>query len=474
MPKKVKFPLDMGNEIYVRTLDELRENYNSEKVTEYFLNGRLAVWLSDRYYEEETAQVRELTEQDSKDNLAAKLGKIFGVEIADEVDVELLEIRREKLEKLRLITSDDNILDNADSVAFTQEDLGDLLDEEVKVIYLCGEKFRVPLGVKNIRYIGVNSPVIDFGGKNESDFEASGISFEGCVIPQSEKSAADEVCTKAETKEWDTARGHLWWKKTEHHVKTASEPEENNDVYEEDDEDDFTDDECFEFDVKRGWVKLTDYNGDDSVVKIPDIVNEIDDSAFSGCSAEKIIIPDSVEKIGDNAFEDCGDLVEIVLPDRLRCFGTHVFSGCDSLKSIELPTGIDTIGEECFSNCANLERVILPDSLDEIGENAFEYCGFEEIEIPEDVTVIGEGAFQYCESLEKIKIPEGVTSIGENAFAGCSSLKKVYLPDTLESLGENEDESDVFCDCEDVVVEYCGKKYKYGQLKSLYIKVNCQ
>ncbi len=34
MAKKVKFPLDMGNEVYVRTLEELKENYNSEKVTE--------------------------------------------------------------------------------------------------------------------------------------------------------------------------------------------------------------------------------------------------------------------------------------------------------------------------------------------------------------------------------------------------------------------------------------------------------
>lgn len=180
MAKKVKFPLDMGNEVYVRTLEELKENYNSEKVTEYFLDGRLLTWLEDRYFDDEAEQIRKLMEQDDKNNLAAKLGKVFGVEIQKDVDVENLEIRREKLEKLRNITSDDNVLNNADLVAFSQEELGDLLDNGAEVIYLCGEKFRIPLSVENVRYIGVNKPMVTISGKGEIDLEASGIAFENC------------------------------------------------------------------------------------------------------------------------------------------------------------------------------------------------------------------------------------------------------------------------------------------------------
>lgn len=188
MAKKVKFPLDMGNEVYVRTLDELKENYNTEKVTEYFLDGRLLTWLKDRYYEEEAEQVQELAEQGDKDNLAVKLGKIFGAEIkAEEIDVEALEIRREKLEKLRQITADDKILENVDKVAFSQEELGDLLDAEEEVIYLCGEKFRIPLSVKNVRYIGLNNPVVTIGGKGEINLEASGIVFENCEFSDDTK-----------------------------------------------------------------------------------------------------------------------------------------------------------------------------------------------------------------------------------------------------------------------------------------------
>lgn len=191
MGKKARFPLDMGNDIKVTTIEALKENYNAEKVTEYFLNGKLLTWLEDRYYDEEAEQVRELDQQ-SGNNPAAKLAKIFGVEINESVDVEALEIRREKLEKLREITSEDEILDNVDHVAFSQEELGELLDDEVEVIYLCGESFRIPLSVKNVRYVGVNDPAVTISGKGEVDLEANGIIIERCELPEEIKGKITE------------------------------------------------------------------------------------------------------------------------------------------------------------------------------------------------------------------------------------------------------------------------------------------
>lgn len=183
MGKRARFPLDMGNDIKVTTIEALKENYNAEKVTEYFLNGKLLTWLEDRYYDEEAEQVRGLDQQ-SGNNPAAKLAKIFGVEINESVDVEALEIRREKLEKLREITGDNEILDNVDHVAFSQEELGELLDDEVEVIYLCGESFRIPLSVKNVRYVGVNDPAVTISGKGDVDLEANGIIIERCELPE--------------------------------------------------------------------------------------------------------------------------------------------------------------------------------------------------------------------------------------------------------------------------------------------------
>lgn len=151
--KKVKFPLDMGNDVLVRDIDELKDNFNIEKVTEYFLNGKLLTWLNDRFYEEEAEQVKELSSDTDKSLLAGKLCRIFDIENEDNVDIEAIEKRKERLEKLRSITSDDEVIENVDDVAFSQEELGDLLDEDIDVIYLCGEKFRIPLSVKNKKCI---------------------------------------------------------------------------------------------------------------------------------------------------------------------------------------------------------------------------------------------------------------------------------------------------------------------------------
>lgn len=208
----------------------------------------------------------------------------------------------------------------------------------------------------------------------------------------------------------------------------------------------FTNDENFEFDVKKGRVTLTDYTGEDTEVWIPDIVNEIGDDAFLGCSAEVINIPESVEKIGSDAFSDCAKLQSAVIPDSVTEIG-------ECLESVELPEGILTIPEDAFYGCGNLKNIVLPDSLKEIGERAFADC-----EALEDVDLSG----------------TELLTVGDEAFSGCTELKSVCLPDCIKELGDGSQDCDVFDGCEKVSVEYDGNTYRYGQLKSLYIRVNCR
>ena len=204
--KKVKFPLDMGNDVLVRDIDELKENFNIEKVTEYFLNGKLLTWLNDRFYDEEAEQVEELSSETDKSLLAGKLCRIFEIEIESDVDIEAIERRKERLEKLRGITSDDDVLANVDHVAFSQEELGDLLDEDVDVIYLCGEKFRIPLSVKDKKYIGVNDPELTISTKNDKiDLSECGIIIERCSF--SEKTIEKMVKEDKEDEKTDDFRG---------------------------------------------------------------------------------------------------------------------------------------------------------------------------------------------------------------------------------------------------------------------------
>ena len=178
MAKKIRFPLNM-NGTDVRTIEELREHFDMDSVLGYFANGKLVTWLRDRYYDNEADAVEQLNEDDSA--LSAKICKAIGVDYADdesETDLEAIKLRNEKLMKLRQLTTNQNIIDSVDIVAFSQDELFDILDEDTNDVYLCGEQFSIPLGRKNVRYTGVTKPLVLLGKNTLKDYEGNGITFE--------------------------------------------------------------------------------------------------------------------------------------------------------------------------------------------------------------------------------------------------------------------------------------------------------
>ena len=190
MARKIRFPLKMKNGTDVRTLDELKENFDLESVLGYFTDGRLATWLSDRYYDEKAEAVAALS-ADMPD-LNAKLCEILEVEYeaeADETDVELIARRREKLQIISGVTDNREILDNIDRVAMEQDELFDILDESPERVYLYGDKFEIPFGKKNISYIGVNKPIVVLEKEKgiylykENDIKFSNVKFEDTINP---------------------------------------------------------------------------------------------------------------------------------------------------------------------------------------------------------------------------------------------------------------------------------------------------
>ena len=79
--KKVKLPLEMANGQQVRSLQELRDNWDLEKVLGYYLNGRLLTWLNDRYYVEEAEQLQKLEKLKNEKELTQKLCAILGLSL---------------------------------------------------------------------------------------------------------------------------------------------------------------------------------------------------------------------------------------------------------------------------------------------------------------------------------------------------------------------------------------------------------
>lgn len=161
MARKIRFPLKMKNGAEVRTLDQLKENFDLESVLGYFVDGKLSTWLADRYYDEKAEAVSALSAD--MPELNSKLCEILEIDYQPEDDsanLEYVQRRNEKLKILNSFTDDNEILNNIDLVAMDQDELFDILDEEPKTVYLYGDKFSIPLGKKNVCYIGVNNPIV--------------------------------------------------------------------------------------------------------------------------------------------------------------------------------------------------------------------------------------------------------------------------------------------------------------------------
>lgn len=191
MAKKIRFPLEMDNGVEVRSVEELRDNFSLVKVLTYFENGRLIIWLRDRYAND-IADALEILDK-TEEKLAKKICEIFDVPY-DEKAAE----RAERLKQLKKFTNDEKFLNAIDNVAFDQDELYDLLDEEEEIIYLCGDKFSIPLAKPRVSYIGINNPIAVIDSKFEVDWDEKKILIEGVEFDEEYQKVIDNNnCKKA-------------------------------------------------------------------------------------------------------------------------------------------------------------------------------------------------------------------------------------------------------------------------------------
>lgn len=138
----------------------------------------------------------------------------------------------------------------------------------------------------------------------------------------------------------------------------------------------------------------------------------------------------------------CINLASVNIPNSVDKLEDSIFSGCESLVSITIPESITEIGPSAFCRCINLSSITIPRSVTEIGLSAFDFCfSLSTITLPESVTKIGVNAFANCTSLSSITIPDSETVIGKFAFVGCKSLTSVFLPGSVRI------EEGIFFDC---------------------------
>lgn len=204
----IRAPLDMANGHKVRNLEDLREHFNLEKVLEAYYNGRLLKWLAGLGLEDELDAVQAL---DAKaPDFAPQICKIFQVPYTgDQVDLEAVQVRMDRLKRLKRVTDETEHHRNIDRVAFNQEELANLvLEDGETTVFLCLEEgedfmFTIPSSRKGITYYGIpckgKLPQVRVTRKAWDKLEELDIHLHSCdlqkpVSEQAEQDESVEIC----------------------------------------------------------------------------------------------------------------------------------------------------------------------------------------------------------------------------------------------------------------------------------------
>lgn len=79
MGKKERQPLILRDDYPARTLEELQEYFDLDRIMSYYHDGQLLCWLKERYYEDEYQKILELSSELKHNDLEFELCSIFNV-----------------------------------------------------------------------------------------------------------------------------------------------------------------------------------------------------------------------------------------------------------------------------------------------------------------------------------------------------------------------------------------------------------
>ena len=114
-------------------------------------------------------------------------------------------------------------------------------------------------------------------------------------------------------------------------------------------------------------------------IDFPDTIRYVGSYSFFKAGIKKLKLPAMVNEIGDSAFS-CSDIEEVTfLGDHLKILDSSVFCTCKHLKKINLPNELRYISEYCFNGCINLENIVIPPKVIAIKQRAFSYSGIKNI-----------------------------------------------------------------------------------------------
>ena len=168
-------------------MEELQQYADLESILRYYHNEKLRIWLEARDYNNIVSQILSIDTNDT--SYVNTLCDILGIEY-ENLDVEVHEIQKneEKLNRLRRLSSDENILANVENIVFNQQELDELVIQDPELIYLCADEnqtYTINKKIKNIRYMGLfGKPSIQVESENIKELFDLGIKFKDVVLPE--------------------------------------------------------------------------------------------------------------------------------------------------------------------------------------------------------------------------------------------------------------------------------------------------
>lgn len=179
-----------------------------------------------------------------------------------------------------------------------------------------------------------------------------------------------------------------------------------------------------DFEIENGV--LTEYQGKDVDVIVPEGVREIGEGAFWRCDVESVRLPQGIRAIRSGAFMNCRSLRRINLPESVRTIETEAFHG-SGLRAIRLPEGLKRIEADCFSG-TELTEIVIPEGVRVIKSGSVDVSGNDGgsiVHIPAGVERIESSAFRG--DIPRIVSASGA-AFGCLSLRGCSHLLSLTVP----------------------------------------------
>ena len=179
-----------------------------------------------------------------------------------------------------------------------------------------------------------------------------------------------------------------------------------------------------DFGIENGV--LTEYQGEDVDVIVPEGVREIGEGAFWRCDVESVRLPQGIRAIRSETFMNCRSLRRINLPESVRTIETEAFHG-SGLRAIRLPEGLKRIEADCFSG-TELTEIVIPEGVRVIKSGSVDVSGNDGgsiVHIPAGVERIESSAFRG--DIPRIVSASGA-AFGCLSLRGCSHLLSLTVP----------------------------------------------